>query len=222
MLNGRLRNGSQSIVDQGEGRPGQGRQGRLLDRGRRPVQGLAGLRRAALRRVRRQAPGAAGPHADHAHPAARRAALARWSRCTAPAARSPTATASRWPTSGSTLPDSGRWTSTDADGRFLFDRLTPGRHRLLARTADGREVVGRPRGAGRAAGPRPRRTARPPRAAGRAASADDRTGSRRCPIGSCRRQRGAGEACADGPTPAGPASCSGTSDPSCEWGCAGC
>ncbi|MGH2970427.1 MAG: Pvc16 family protein, partial [Solirubrobacteraceae bacterium] len=27
-----------------------------------------------------------------------------------------------------TLPDSGRWTSTDASGRFRFDRLTPGRH----------------------------------------------------------------------------------------------
>ena len=39
-----------------------------------------------------------------------------------------------------TLPDSGRWTATDAEGRFRFDRLTPGTHRLLARTADGREA----------------------------------------------------------------------------------
>jgi hypothetical protein len=39
-----------------------------------------------------------------------------------------------------TLPDSGRWTATDAKGRFKFDRLTPGRHRLLARSADGREA----------------------------------------------------------------------------------
>jgi hypothetical protein len=39
-----------------------------------------------------------------------------------------------------TLPDSGRWTSTGPDGRFLFDRLNPGRHRLLARTTDGRET----------------------------------------------------------------------------------
>src|SRR3954452_17579968 len=37
------------------------------------------------------------------------------------------------------LPDSGRFTSTDAAGRFRFDRLTPGRHRLVARSADGRE-----------------------------------------------------------------------------------
>jgi Pvc16 N-terminal domain len=39
-----------------------------------------------------------------------------------------------------TLPDFGRWTATDAKGRFKFDRLTPGRHRLLARSADGREA----------------------------------------------------------------------------------
>ena len=39
-----------------------------------------------------------------------------------------------------TLPDSGRWTSTGPDGRFRFDRLNPGRHRLLARSADGREA----------------------------------------------------------------------------------
>jgi hypothetical protein len=38
-----------------------------------------------------------------------------------------------------TLPDSGRWASTGSDGRFIFDRLNPGRHKLLARTADGRE-----------------------------------------------------------------------------------
>jgi hypothetical protein len=40
-----------------------------------------------------------------------------------------------------TLPDSGRWASTNAEGRFRFDRLTPGKHRLLARTADGREAA---------------------------------------------------------------------------------
>jgi len=40
-----------------------------------------------------------------------------------------------------TLPDSGRWTASGPDGRFVFDRLTPGRHRLLARTTDGREVA---------------------------------------------------------------------------------
>jgi hypothetical protein len=37
------------------------------------------------------------------------------------------------------LPDSGLFTSSDAGGRFRFDRLAPGRHRLMARTADGRE-----------------------------------------------------------------------------------
>jgi hypothetical protein len=39
-----------------------------------------------------------------------------------------------------TLPDVGTWTASSADGRFRFDRLPPGRHRLLARTADGREA----------------------------------------------------------------------------------
>jgi Pvc16 N-terminal domain len=38
-----------------------------------------------------------------------------------------------------TLPESGRWASTGPDGRFIFDRLNPGRHKLLARTTDGRE-----------------------------------------------------------------------------------
>jgi hypothetical protein len=40
-----------------------------------------------------------------------------------------------------TLPDVGSWTASAADGRFSFSRLPPGRHRLLARTADGREAV---------------------------------------------------------------------------------
>jgi hypothetical protein len=39
-----------------------------------------------------------------------------------------------------TLPDVGTWTSSSADGRFRFDRLPAGRHRVLARTSDGRET----------------------------------------------------------------------------------
>ncbi len=39
-----------------------------------------------------------------------------------------------------TLPDVGSWTASKADGRFRFDRLPPGRHRLLARTPDGRQA----------------------------------------------------------------------------------
>src|SRR3954453_16304771 len=39
-----------------------------------------------------------------------------------------------------TLPDVGIWASSNAEGRFTFDRLPPGSHRLLARTADGREA----------------------------------------------------------------------------------
>jgi hypothetical protein len=38
------------------------------------------------------------------------------------------------------LPDSGRSTATGPDGRFRFDRLSPGSHRLRARAADGREA----------------------------------------------------------------------------------
>ena len=40
------------------------------------------------------------------------------------------------------LPDSGRFASTDAAGRFKFDRLTPGRHRLQVRTRDGLHASG--------------------------------------------------------------------------------
>jgi hypothetical protein len=38
------------------------------------------------------------------------------------------------------LPDAGIFASSDAGGRFRFDRLAPGRHRLVARAADGRET----------------------------------------------------------------------------------
>ena len=38
------------------------------------------------------------------------------------------------------LPDAGIFASTDAEGRFRFDRMTPGRHKLVARAADGREA----------------------------------------------------------------------------------
>ena len=40
------------------------------------------------------------------------------------------------------LPTAGAWTSTDAEGRFRFDRLPPGSYTCVARTADGREAVG--------------------------------------------------------------------------------
>jgi Pvc16 N-terminal domain/Carboxypeptidase regulatory-like domain len=39
-----------------------------------------------------------------------------------------------------TLPELGSWTSSRSDGQFRFDRLPPGRHRIIARTADGREA----------------------------------------------------------------------------------
>jgi hypothetical protein len=38
------------------------------------------------------------------------------------------------------LPESGRWTATDRDGRFLVDRLEPGLQPLVARTIQGGEI----------------------------------------------------------------------------------
>ncbi len=38
------------------------------------------------------------------------------------------------------LPDPGRWTATDQSGRFTFARVAPGKHDVVARTADGREA----------------------------------------------------------------------------------
>jgi hypothetical protein len=38
------------------------------------------------------------------------------------------------------LPDAGLWTATDRDGRFRLDRIRPGSHRVIARTANGDEA----------------------------------------------------------------------------------
>jgi hypothetical protein len=40
------------------------------------------------------------------------------------------------------LPDSGRWAATDREGHFTFALVAPGTHRVVARTADGREAIG--------------------------------------------------------------------------------
>ena len=40
-----------------------------------------------------------------------------------------------------TMPESGAWTSSDAAGRFVFDRVRPGLHRLVARTVTGGETA---------------------------------------------------------------------------------
>jgi hypothetical protein len=40
-----------------------------------------------------------------------------------------------------TIPEVGKWTSSRPDGQFLFNRVPPGSHRLIARTSDGREAV---------------------------------------------------------------------------------
>jgi hypothetical protein len=38
------------------------------------------------------------------------------------------------------IPAAGLWTATGSDGRFRFDRIQPGRHRVIARTATGDEA----------------------------------------------------------------------------------
>src|SRR5215210_417874 len=38
------------------------------------------------------------------------------------------------------IPGAGRWTSSDRDGRFVFDRVIPGEHHIVARTLDGGTV----------------------------------------------------------------------------------
>ncbi len=38
------------------------------------------------------------------------------------------------------IPAAGLWTATSRDGRFRFDRIQPGKHRVLARTAAGDEA----------------------------------------------------------------------------------
>ena len=40
------------------------------------------------------------------------------------------------------LPERGQWAVGDSSGRFSFDRLSPGTHTCLARTADGRDGEG--------------------------------------------------------------------------------
>ncbi len=40
-----------------------------------------------------------------------------------------------------TIPESGVWTSSDAVGRFVFDRVRPGVHRLVVRTREGGELA---------------------------------------------------------------------------------
>ena len=38
------------------------------------------------------------------------------------------------------VPSAGLWTATGRDGRFRFDRIQPGAHSVIARTADGGEA----------------------------------------------------------------------------------
>ena len=80
-------------------------EGRLLDVGRRPVQGIDRLRGADRHRVRRDVrPRPRGPHHDDPHAADRRPRARRSRNCTASAARSPTRRACRCRAPGSPCP----------------------------------------------------------------------------------------------------------------------
>ena len=117
-LNGRLANGSQAWPIKGRDRPGQGREVGLLERGRRPVQGVARLRRPAVGRVGRSArarpgsPHADRPHADDRRPA--RAVIEMHRSVGRVSDKKGEPLADVWVT----LPDVGKWTSSAADGRF--------------------------------------------------------------------------------------------------------
>ena len=62
------------------------------------------------------------------------------------------------------LPDAGQWTSTTTEGRFAFDRLTPGEYKCIARSPTGEEaraeLVVPGHGADIAVGASPRRAKR--------------------------------------------------------------
>ena len=73
---------------------------------------------------------ARGAHADAAHGDPRNGPAARSSRAIASAARSPTRTARPSRPPGSCCPSRAARTSSDAEGRFRFDRVRPGHHAL--------------------------------------------------------------------------------------------
>ena len=176
-----------ALRDRGPDRPAEvRRQGRLLVGRRRPVQGVARLRRHARLRVGhrvRARPGGADP--DDGHAPVRRAARRPSPSCTASAARCSTPTARRCTTRGSRCPSSGCSPRRTAHGRFLLQRVPSGTHKLVARTRDGAEADGGDRRARR--GPRPhgrRRRSAPGRRPA------DRMGNRACP-NDCPRPSGA-------------------------------
>ena len=187
VLAGRLAETAAAVRDRGPDRPAEvRRQGRLLVGRRRPVQGVARLRRHARLRVRRRVrarPRGADPDDGHAaSPTARRR---RSPRCTASAARCSTATASRSPTPGSRCRSWGCSRRRTAHGRFILQRV-PARH-AQARRAHAR------RRRGQGGDRRARRRARPHRRAREARREEGRLtewASRSCP-NDCPRPSGA-------------------------------
>ena len=125
--------------DRGHDRPAADREGRLLDLGRRALQGVARLRRArdasSPAPSSRAAPRCARSSCARASATARRGAVERAAplRRQAPRRRR----RSRSPTRGSRCPTPGAGRRPTATGRFIFDRIVPGKHHVVARTLDG-------------------------------------------------------------------------------------
>ena len=140
-LNGRLANGSQAWPIKARIGQGKGEKSDFWSAIGGQYKVSLDYVAAAFRRVRRASSSAvlksARRPSAHVCPTARRAQS---SRCTARVGRVKNKKGEPLANVWITLPDVGSWTSSAADGRFRFDRLPPGRHRLLARTADGQEA----------------------------------------------------------------------------------
>ena len=142
LLAGRLAERQPVSLDRDRGRPPEGGEGGLLDVDRRPLQGVDRLRDPDRGRVRPDVH-CAGPRCGRRPCASSStASAARWRSSSASAASCATRAASPSPTRGSRCPTSGKMTSSDREGRFLFDGLRPGDHKVEARTASGEEASG--------------------------------------------------------------------------------
>ena len=140
-LNGRLANGSQAWPIKGRIGQGKGEKSDFWSAvGGQYKVSLDYVVRLSVESGANARARAGGPHADRAHARCRTAPRVRSSRCTVRSAGSRNKKGEPLADVWVTLPDVGTWASSAADGRFRFDRLPPGRHRLLARTADGREA----------------------------------------------------------------------------------
>ena len=141
LLAGRLAERQPAARDRDRGRAPEGGEGGLLDVDRRPLQGVDRLRDPHRGRVRPDVHARArGAVADMRLEldGVRRTMeeLQRFGGVVRDSSGEPVADA--WVA----LPDLGEMTSSDREGRFLFDGLRPGDHKVEARTASGEEASG--------------------------------------------------------------------------------